>query len=86
MAEASVWLMVALSADRAARLYEAALGAIPTDDDRRRDIEERRARALVNAGQCADGALAFLAAAELAAPLEARDLRREAAEMLVKRG
>ncbi len=75
-----------LAFDRAGRLYGLALDATAADDPARRGILERTGRALANAGQCAEAGKAFVEAAALAPPLEARELRREAAELFLLSG
>jgi tetratricopeptide (TPR) repeat protein len=76
----------ALAFERSARLFELALGLLPEADPRRRGVREQLGDALANAGDCARAATAYEAAAKTAGPMEALDLRRRAAEQLMRAG
>jgi tetratricopeptide (TPR) repeat protein len=76
----------ALAFDRAVRLYRHALELLPARHGERQALTVRLADALVNAGRGKDGAEAYLAAAAAASPSEMLDLRRKAAEQLLKAG
>ena len=76
----------ALAFERAARLFELALSLLPEADPRRRGVREQLGDALANAGQCARAATAYEAAAKTAGPVEALELRRRAAEQLMRAG
>ncbi|XXX78617.1 protein kinase [Sorangium sp. So ce134] len=76
----------ALAFDRAAEHYAAALEAAPGGAAEARALRVKLAHALRNAGRGADAARAYAAAAEGAAPREALDLRRCAAEQLLVSG
>ncbi len=76
----------ALAFDRAVRLYRHALELLPARHAERQALTVRLADALVNAGRGKDGAEAYLAAAAAASPSEMLDLRRKAAEQLLKAG
>jgi serine/threonine protein kinase len=69
---------------RAARLYELCL-RIEVDAPRR-ELETKRGDALASAGHGLDAALAYLAAADLSSGVTAVDLKRRAAEHLLKSG
>jgi hypothetical protein len=79
----------ALAFDRAAELYAIAIelgraGDAPSADDA--SLHERLGDALANAGRGPDAAAAYLAAATRAAPSQAAELRRRAAEQLLRSG
>ena len=74
----------ALAFDRAARLYTLALELGP--DAGGASLREKLGEALANAGRGADAAAVFLAAAATASPSEALDLRRRAADQLLRSG
>ena len=76
----------ALAFDRAARLYRRVLELRPGDAAQRRTVHERLGAALVNAGRGAEAAEAFLAATTGATAAEALELRRRAAEQLLRSG
>ena len=77
---------VALAFDRAVRLYRSALELLPATHPERRALTVRLGEALVNTGRGKEGAEAFLTAARGASPSEMLDLRRKAAEQLLKAG
>ncbi|HEX8791850.1 MAG TPA: AAA family ATPase [Polyangiaceae bacterium] len=74
----------ALAFDRAARLFEQALAMLPRSDPRRRAVREQLGDALARAGHCARAAEAYERAAEGAGTVEALDLRRRAADQLLR--
>jgi hypothetical protein len=76
----------ALAFDRAAQHYETALGLSQWSGDRRRELLVGLADALASAGRGAEAAPHYLEAARNAAPLAALDLRRRAAEELLRSG
>jgi serine/threonine protein kinase len=76
----------ALAFHRAARLCERALVLLPEADPRRRAVREQLGDALANAGECARAAEAYETAAEGAGAAEAIDLRRRAADQLLRAG
>jgi len=76
----------ALAFERAARLFELALALLPEADPRHRGVREQLGDALANAGDCARAATAYEAAAKTAGPVEALELRRRAAEQLMRAG
>jgi hypothetical protein len=76
----------ALAFDHAAELYARGLREASLTSIERRAVEVRRAEALGNAGNGAAAADAYLAAAATAAPGEALDLERRAAEQLLLSG
>ncbi|HEY3817033.1 MAG TPA: AAA family ATPase [Polyangiaceae bacterium] len=76
----------ALAFERAARLFESALAMLPHADPRRRGVQEQLGDALANAGEASRAATAYEAAAATAGPTEALDLRRRAAEQLMRAG
>jgi serine/threonine protein kinase len=76
----------ALAFHRAARLCERALSLLPEADPRRRAVREQLGDALANAGESARAAAAYASAAEAAGPVEALDLRRRAADQLLRAG
>ncbi len=75
-----------LAFDRAARLFQRAIELIPETDPRMRGLRERLGDALANAGQSARAATEYERAAEDASPTDALDLRRRAAEQLLRAG
>ena len=77
---------VALAFDRSARLYRTALGLMAESHPERRSLTVRLGDALVNAGRGRDAADAFLSATAGASAAELLDLRRKAAEQLLKAG
>ncbi|WP_236644191.1 ATP-binding protein [Sorangium cellulosum] len=80
----------ALAFERAARLYELALGLLPRGADlpeaERRALEVRCADALVDAGKGAEAARLYAAAAEGDDSARSLDLRRRAAEQYLRSG
>jgi eukaryotic-like serine/threonine-protein kinase len=76
----------ALAFDRAARLYKLALEQRPRDGEEGVSLRSRLGEALANAGRGAEAAAAFLEAASMATPGEALDLRRRAADQLLRSG
>jgi eukaryotic-like serine/threonine-protein kinase len=91
---AAYWLVraAAQSADglafqRAAELYRRAMELKPPEGDEGRAVLERLGDALQALGQCVEAAGAYVKASSLAGdPLEAIDLRRRAAEHLLRAG
>jgi hypothetical protein len=76
-----------LAFDRAGRLLELAMDALPSSEvERRRRLELELARCLADGGRVAEAAPRFLALAEQATGLEALDLRRRAMEQLLMSG
>lgn len=77
-----------LAFERAARLYTWCLDNVGDDLDPRKMMKLRTSlgEALVTAGRCAEGARQFLAVAPDAEPRVALDLKRKAAEQLLKSG
>lgn len=83
-----------LAFDRAARLYQLALdlrgdpGPNPSPVERAEilRLRSRLADALENCGRGAEAAAAYQSAAELAGPVDAVDLRRRAADQLLRSG
>ena len=76
----------AFAFDRAARLYQLTLDLRPVDGAEGSRLRELLADALANAGRGARAADAYLAAAALHPPAAALDLRRKAAEQLLRCG
>ena len=76
----------ALAFDRAARLYDVALRAMPAQEEDWRRTQIRRGHALANAGRGHEAADAFLAATADETGPEALELRRHAAEQLLCSG
>jgi hypothetical protein len=76
----------ALAFDRAAGLYGECLLLGLARDRKGRDLRVKRAHALVNAGRGTEAAALFAEAAADASPTEALDLRRRAAEQLLRSG
>jgi len=76
----------ALAFDRAARLFQRAIDLVPSTDPRMRGLREQLGDALANAGQSARAAVEYARAAEGASAVEALDLRRRAAEQLLRAG
>jgi tetratricopeptide (TPR) repeat protein len=75
-----------LAFDRAARLYQMALELQPPDAPGRHALEAKLGEALANAGRGAVAARAYLVAAGQAPAAMALDLRRRAAEQLLRSG
>jgi hypothetical protein len=76
----------ALAFDRAARLLRMALDLDTLDPDDKRAVRLRLADALVGAGRGAEAAAVYREAAGDALPAESLELRRRAAEQLVRSG
>ncbi len=76
----------ALAFERAARLYQRAIDLAPEDDARRRPLRKRLGEALANTGQGPLAAAEYERAAVGASAVEALDLRRRAAEQLLRSG
>jgi tetratricopeptide (TPR) repeat protein len=76
----------ALAFDRAARLFQRAIELVPATDPRIRGLHEQLGDALANAGESARAAVAYGRAAEGASAGDALDLRRRAAEQLLRAG
>jgi serine/threonine protein kinase len=76
----------ALAFDRAARLFQRAIELVPPGDLRLRALREQLGDALACAGECARAAAEYARAAQGANPTEALDLRRRAAEQLLRAG
>jgi serine/threonine protein kinase/tetratricopeptide (TPR) repeat protein len=76
----------ALAFKRSAALFERALAQLPEGDPRRRLVFEQLGDARANAGEGARAAEAFEAAAAAATVGEALELRRRAAEQLLRAG
>ena len=83
---ASVRAMEALAFGRAARLSRSALELVESGDDRRLALQRRLADALAYDGRGVSSAQAYLAAAELAPEEAVLELRRSAAEQLLRCG
>jgi hypothetical protein len=75
----------ALAFDRAARLYRSAI-ELTKEAHARRTLETALGHALVHAGRGEEAAHAFLSAAATAEGSEARELRRRAADQLLRSG
>ncbi len=76
----------ALAFDRAAQLYGDCLALGLSRDGEGRDLRVLRADALANAGRGADAAALYHESAASASPADALDLRRRAAEQLLRSG
>ncbi len=76
----------ALAFDRAARLYEQAIGLLPETDPRRDVLRRQLGDALANAGKGVRAADEYERAALGASTAEALDLRRRAAAQLLRSG
>ncbi|HUS68752.1 MAG TPA: AAA family ATPase [Kofleriaceae bacterium] len=84
--EAAVKAAGTLAFERAAVFYRMAIDSLPADEVMRRRLRVALGDALANAGRGADAAAEYLAAAEGAAAAEALELRRRAAEQLLRCG
>jgi tetratricopeptide (TPR) repeat protein len=84
--EAADQAFAAFAFERAARLYERGLALGKIDEARRQVLRIQRAEALARAGLGALAAREFIEAARVAAPDDALDLRRRAAEELMIAG
>ncbi len=78
--------VAALAFERAARLFELALGAMPRDHAERSHLQEQRGDALANAGRGKEAADAYRAATDRAPPAKRVELERRAAEELLRSG
>jgi hypothetical protein len=76
----------ALAFDRAARLYQLSLELRPLDGAPGSELRAKLGDALANAGRGVEAAAVYLAAAISATPAEALDLRRRAADQLLRSG
>jgi tetratricopeptide (TPR) repeat protein len=76
----------ALAFNRAASLYAAALRLVPRDDERRPGLQVGLADALAHAGRGTEAGHAYLEAARIATPEQVLELRRRAAEQLLRSG
>ena len=76
----------ALAFDRAARLYKLALALKPILGLEGGQIQTKLGHALANAGRGAEAAATYLAAAAASGSIEALDLRRRAADQLLRSG
>jgi eukaryotic-like serine/threonine-protein kinase len=85
-AAAGAQALKAFAFDRAARWYEQALSLLPQGTDAHLDLRVRLGEALAGAGRGALAAAHFQAAAEQALPIDALQLRRRAADQLLRTG
>jgi hypothetical protein len=76
----------ALAFDRAAAWFIEALGLLPQGHASRRQLSSMAGEALAWAGRGAQSAVYFEAAAQVSPPLDALELRRRAAEQLLRSG
>jgi eukaryotic-like serine/threonine-protein kinase len=76
----------ALAFDRAVDFYRLCLDLIPAESPQVRSLWSRLGDAAANAGRGHEAAQAYLAAAAIARPADALDLRRRAAEQLLRSG
>jgi eukaryotic-like serine/threonine-protein kinase len=76
----------ALAFERAAVFYRLAIDALPADEVAGRRLRVALGDALANAGRGAEAATEYLGAAEVGAAAEALELRRRAAEQLLRCG
>jgi eukaryotic-like serine/threonine-protein kinase len=84
--EAADKASAALAFERAAVFYRLAIDALPPEEVRQRRLRVALGQALVDAGRGVDAAGEFLAAAEEATPSDGLELRRRAAEQLLRSG
>ncbi|HEX9100567.1 MAG TPA: serine/threonine-protein kinase PknK, partial [Polyangia bacterium] len=85
-AQAALKAARALAFDRAAQLYGDCLALGLLRDGEGKDLRVLRADALANAGRGAEAAALYVEAAPSASPADALDLRRRAAEQLLRSG
>ena len=85
-AQAALKAARALAFDRAAQLYGDCLALGLLRDGDGRDLRIKRADALANGGRGAEAAAVYNVAADAASPGDALDLRRRAAEQLLRSG
>ena len=78
--------VTALAFERAARLFQLALDAMPRDHAERARLQEQRGDALSNAGRGKEAADAYRAAADRVPPAKRVELERRAAEELLRSG
>jgi hypothetical protein len=84
--EAAEKASAALAFERAAVFYRLAIDALSPEEVVRRRLRAQLGDALVNAGRCVDAAAEFLETAERIPDPEALELRRRAAEQLLRCG
>ena len=85
-AAAGAQALKAFAFDRAARRYEQALSLLPQGHEVRLELQIRLGEALAGAGRGALAAAHFEAAAKQASPVDALQLRRRAADQLLRSG
>lgn len=76
----------ALAFDRAAELYRIAIEYLPEEISRSRQLQSKLGDALANAGHGGKAAEEYLQAAQYARPAHALELKRRAAEQLLRAG
>jgi serine/threonine protein kinase len=84
--EAAAKASAALAFERAAVFHRLAIDALPPEEVSQRRLRDALGQALVNAGRGVDAAREFLVAADAAPSAEALELRRRAAEQLLRSG
>ncbi|HWM88362.1 MAG TPA: AAA family ATPase [Kofleriaceae bacterium] len=84
--EAAGKALAALAFERAAVLYRLAIDALPPEEVARRRLRAALGDALVSAGRGVDAAAEYVAAAEGSPAAEGLELRRRAAEQLLRSG